>query len=149
MYKKCYRCCGFGSRCLFDPGSGIGGFRIPDLGSRISDPGSRIPDPKPDSLITNFWVKCTIIIYIFMIFVATNNGRTKKYFSPSLLVGSGIRDPGSEIRDSGSEIRYPVIRDPGSGIWDGLKSGSGIRNKHVESAILLVAIFTFVDSRVR
>jgi hypothetical protein len=27
-----------------DPGSGIGFFRIPDLGSRISDPGPRIPD---------------------------------------------------------------------------------------------------------
>jgi hypothetical protein len=45
------QCCGSGSgiRRLFDPcpGSGIGFFRIPDLGSRIPDLGSRIPDPNP------------------------------------------------------------------------------------------------------
>jgi hypothetical protein len=68
-----------GIRCLFDPGSQANIF---------------------DSLMTNFWVKSTIIIYNFMLFVATKNGR--KIFFPLLhLVGSGIRHPGSEIRDLG------------------------------------------------
>ncbi len=84
-------------RCLFDPGS------------RILDPGSQ--NHIFNSLLTNFWVKGTIIlsvlakkfslpvqnkiIYNFMIFVASKNGRTKKIFSPSpfgVVVASGIRD---------------------------------------------------------
>ncbi len=80
-------------------------FRIPDLGfqTRIFQ-NSR----------TNFWVNGIIIlwlnnmlyqfknkiIYYFMIFVATNNSRTKN-FPPSFgaVVGSEIRDPRSGIRD--------------------------------------------------
>jgi hypothetical protein len=89
-----------------DPGSRIGFFQIPNLGSETHN---------FDNLMTNFWVKSTLIlecfgakyflylyknkiIYNFMIFVATINGRPKK-FSPSFgaVVGSGIRDkhPGS------------------------------------------------------
>jgi hypothetical protein len=60
------------------------------------------------------------IIFSFVKFVATKNGLTKKNFSPLSFVavfGSGIRDPRSGIRD-------------------GYKSGSGIRDKHPGSATL-------------
>jgi hypothetical protein len=60
-----------------------------------------------------------------MIFVATTNGKTKK-FPPSsfgAVVGSGIRVPRFEIRD------------PRSGMDK--KSESGIRDKHPGSATLL------------
>jgi hypothetical protein len=83
------------------------------------------------SLKTDFYMDCTIILsvwakqfvlpsqkeiyrmYNFMIFAATKNGRTKK-MSPFLfgaVIGSGIRDPGSGIRDgrkSGSVNRISV-----------------------------------------
>jgi hypothetical protein len=55
-----FRCCGSGSgiRCLFDPwiqdpGSGIGFFQIPDLGSQTHI---------FESLVTIFWVKISIIL---------------------------------------------------------------------------------------
>jgi hypothetical protein len=47
------QCCGFGIRYLFDPGSGIGFFWIPDLGSQT---------PIFDGLMTNFCEKITIIL---------------------------------------------------------------------------------------
>jgi hypothetical protein len=71
-------------------------------------PGSRIPNPYFDSFMTIFFGKkyCNLcfgfkkiiylfknnMIYNFMIFVATKNGRTN--FSPSFsaVVGSGIRN---------------------------------------------------------
>ncbi len=37
------------------------------------------------------------------------------------------------------------FRDPGSGIWDGQKSGSGIRDKHPGSATLLVSNLTLEE----
>jgi hypothetical protein len=82
-----------------DPGSGIGFFRIPDLGSQTHI---------FDSPMTNFWVISAIIlsvlskkislpvqkkiIYNFVIFVATTNGRTNIFFTPPLLVL--LLDPG-------------------------------------------------------
>jgi hypothetical protein len=92
------------------PGSGIGFFRIPDLGSRISDPGSQTHIF--EGLATIFWVKTSIIlgklgqilvlqhiknkiIFSFVKFVATKNALTKNFFSPLYFVavfGSGIRD---------------------------------------------------------
>ncbi len=43
-----------------------------------------------DILMTNFWVKSTIIriIYNFMIFVATKNGRTKKFPPPQIQINA-------------------------------------------------------------
>jgi hypothetical protein len=41
------------------------------------------------------------IMYKFMIFVATKNGRTKHFFLPLLVL---LLDPGSEIRDPGATL---------------------------------------------
>ncbi len=48
------------SGAFLNPGSGIGFFRIPDLGSWISDPGSQTHIF--ESLVTIFWVKISIIL---------------------------------------------------------------------------------------
>jgi hypothetical protein len=80
------QCCGSGVRRLFDPGSGDRFF---------------------DGLMAKFWVKRTIIfflfknkiIYNFIIFVATKNGRKKEIF-PLLFFVMWL-DPGSENRDPG------------------------------------------------
>ncbi len=98
---------GSGAFLTLDPWSWIGFFRI-----RISDPESQTHIF--DSLMTNLWVKSTIILSVLA---------KKSFFPLPLLVlfldpGSEIRYPGSEIRYPGSEIRYPGwinirIRDPG------------------------------------
>ncbi len=72
---------GFGAFLSLKPGSLIGFFRILDIGSQTHI---------FDSLMTNFWVKSTIILRVlaenfvylfiissFMIFVATKNGRIR------------------------------------------------------------------------
>jgi hypothetical protein len=130
-----------------DPGSGIGFFRIPDLGSQTHI---------FESLMTIFWVESSLILCkLVQIFFFTSwklmqfsilwfLWQQKKvgqqifihhsffvaiFGSGILYPGSGIRDPVSEIRDPVFEIRYPRsgIRYPRSGIRDGQKSGSGIR----------------------
>jgi hypothetical protein len=106
-----------------DPGSGIGFFRIPDLGSRIPNPyvwelsdnflGKKLYyslkiDP-------NFFLQLfkTKIMFNFVKFVAKLKAITKKNFSPLSFVavlGSGTRDPGSWVgknQDPGSGINIP------------------------------------------
>ncbi len=88
-----FQCCGSGSgiRWLFDPWT-----RIRDRffsGSGFSDPGSQTHIF--ESLVTNFWVKSSIIlenwpkffssaliIFNFVMFVATKKGMTTNFFSP-------------------------------------------------------------------
>ena len=110
---------GSGIRCLFDPwirdlGSGIGFFRIPDLGSRIPNPyfwelidnflGKKFYNslkigpnffsstfPKNSSILWNLWLQKKVWQQIF--------------FRPSLLLL--FLDPGSETRDPGSGINIP------------------------------------------
>jgi hypothetical protein len=134
---------GSGIRCLFDPwiqdpGSGMGLFWIPDLGSRI--PNSDFLDLSDNFLGEKFHnslkfgpnffleqLKNKIILH-FVKFVATKKNFEKIFFfTPPFSCCLWIRDPGSEIRDPGSEIRDPGsgIRDPGSGIRD---PGSRIRD---------------------
>ncbi len=116
-----------------DPGSGIGFFRIPDpkhILLRFNDNFLGRKFYNSLWIGPNFFLRQLKIniIYNFAIFVATKKGRTTKFFSPLSFVaifGSGIRYPGSEIRDRGSGIR------------DGQKSGSGIRDKHPGSATLV------------
>jgi hypothetical protein len=115
---------GYGIRSLFypwtrirDPGSEIGFFS----GSRISDPGYQTH--LFESLVTNFWLKNSIFIYLFenwpkqhfknkiiynfVKFVAIKKGKTTNCFSPVSFVAVF----GSWIRDLGwVKIR---IRDPG------------------------------------
>ncbi len=69
---------------------------VPDHG-----PGSQTHNF--DSLMTNVWVKRLKIIYNFMIFVTTKNGRKKSFPSFGAAVGSGFRDPGSGV----DENQYP------------------------------------------
>ena len=102
-----------------DPGSGIGFFRIPDLGSRIPNPyfwelsdnflGKKFYNSlkiDPNLFLKHFKNK---IIFNFVKFVATKNVWQQILFHPSLLLL--FLDPGSEIRDPGwVKIR---IRDPG------------------------------------
>jgi hypothetical protein len=89
---------GFGVFLTTGSGSGVGFYRIPDLGSQTQT---------FDSLMTIFGLKyynskClgskkfATIIYNFMIFVATKNGKTKKC-SPSFFgaVMDPVQDPRS------------------------------------------------------
>jgi hypothetical protein len=102
-----------GPGSVADPGSGIGFFRIPNLGSRIPTPyflelsekflGKKFYNSLktgPDFSLQNLKNK---IIFNFVKFVTTKKGLTTNFFSPLSFVavfGSGIRDPGSWIRDS-------------------------------------------------
>ncbi len=107
-----------GSGAFLTPGSGIGFFRIPDLGSQTH---------AFESLMTIFLgrkfyvILCELaqifflkqlkinIIYNFVIFVATKKVGQQIFFHPDLLLL--FLDPGSGIRDPGwTKIR---IRDPG------------------------------------
>ncbi len=105
------------------PGSAIGLFRIPDLGSRIPNPYFwGLGDNFLGKNLYNSWkigpnfflqhIK-NKIIFSSVKFVATKNGLTKKNFSPLSFVavfGSGIRDPGSGMgknQDPGSGINIP------------------------------------------
>ncbi len=100
-----------------DPGSEIGFFRIPDLGSRIPNPyfwelNDNILSKKfnnslkidPNFFVQHFKHK---IIYNFVKFMAIKKGMTTIFFPPLSFVavfGSGIRDPGwvkIRIRDAG------------------------------------------------
>ncbi len=88
-----------------DPGSGIGFFRIPDLGSRIPNPyfwefSDNFLSKKfnkslkigPNFFVQHFKHK---IIYNFVKFMAIKKGMTTIFFSPLSFVavfGSGIRD---------------------------------------------------------
>jgi len=120
-----------------DPGSGIGFFRILDLGPRTSDPGSRISNLYFWELSNKFWGKKFYnslktgpnfllqhfknkIIFNFAKFVATKKGMTTNLFHPSLLLlfldlGSGIRDPGCGIivlygvREFSAQPQYLVL----------------------------------------
>jgi hypothetical protein len=99
-----------------DPGSGIGFFRIPDLGSNpyfwelgdnfLGKNSNNSLKFGPNYFLQHFKNK---IILNFVNFVATKISMTTNSFLPSLLLlfldlGSGIRDPGwVKIR----------IRDPG------------------------------------
>ncbi len=91
-----------------DPGSGIGFFRIPDLGSRIPTPyllelsDKFLGKKYYNSLKTgpNFFLQHlkNKIIFNFVKFVATKKGLTTNFYSPLSFVavfGSGIRDAGS------------------------------------------------------
>ncbi len=143
---------GLGPFWPLDPGSGIGLFRIPDLGSRI-------PNSYFWELSHNFWGKKfhnslkfgpnfflqqfkNYIIFHFVKFVATKKCLTKNFFSPLSFLhvfGSGIRDPRSGIRDPGwVKIR---IRDPGSGMGKNQDPGSGIRDKYPGSATLTTVYY--------
>jgi hypothetical protein len=113
-------------RCIFDiwtrirdPGSGIGLFRIPDLGSQIPDLGSQITNPyflelSDKFLCKKFYnsLKCGQNFFVqhfknkfffnFVKFLATKKGITTNFFSPLSFVeifGSKIRDARSGIRD--------------------------------------------------
>ncbi len=95
-----------------DTWSGIGFFRIPDLGSRIPNPylwelsdiflGKKFTNSckcGPNFFVQHFKKK---IIYNFVKFMAIKKGMTTNFFSPLPFVavfGSGIRDPGPGIRD--------------------------------------------------
>ncbi len=125
------QCCrsGYGIQCLFDPwiqnpGSGIGFFRIPDLGSRIPNPyfwelsdkflGKNFYNSlkiSPNFFLQHFKNK---IIYNFVKFVATEKRFHKKIFTPPFVAvfRSGIQDQGSRIR-----INIRNIRDLESGIY--------------------------------
>ncbi len=124
---------GSGIRCLFDPwtGSGIWNRFFPDPGSRISDPGSQTHIF--ESLVTNFWVKISIIlwklaqiiflqhfknkiIFNFVKFVATKKVWQRIFCHPSLLL---------------------LFLDPGSGMCKNQDPGSGIRDKHPGFATLV------------
>jgi hypothetical protein len=90
-----------------DPGSGIGFFRIPDLGSRIPNPYFR--ELSDNFLGKQFYNSLKIgsnyflqhfknkIIFNFVKFVATKNGIKTNFFHPSLLLL--FLDPRSGIRD--------------------------------------------------
>ncbi len=129
-----------GSGAFLTPGSGIGFFRTPDLGSPI-------PNPFLESLVTiNFLGKKFynslkigpnfILQHFknkkflnFVKFVATIKGMTTNFFSPlsfDAVFGSGIWDPRYGIWDPGSEIWGPRsgIRDLGSEIQNP-RSGMG------------------------
>jgi hypothetical protein len=84
-----HQCCGPGSGIRdpglgpfwpLDPGSGIGLFRIPDLGSRISGPGSQTRIF--ESLVTTFWVKSSIILWNLaqIFFLSSSKIRKNSYF---------------------------------------------------------------------
>jgi hypothetical protein len=66
--------------------------------------------------------KLNTVIFNFVKFVATKKGMTTNFFHPSLLLL--FLDPGSGIRD------------PGSGMGKNKDTGSGIGDKHPESATL-------------
>ncbi len=101
-----------------DPGSGIGFYRIPYLGSRILNPYFwEVSDKVLGKRFYNSWRKAqnfflqhlkNKIIFNFMNFVATKKSMTTNFFHPSLLLlfldlGSEIRDPGwvkIRIRDN-------------------------------------------------
>ncbi len=118
--------CGSGSgiRCLFDPwirdlGSGIGFFRIPDLGSRIPNPyfwelrdnflGKKFYNSLkigPNFFLQHFKNKIVQFCEIY----DSKKRYDNKFFSPMSFItvfGSGIRDPRSGIRDPGSGINIP------------------------------------------
>jgi hypothetical protein len=107
------------------PGSGIGFFRIPDLGSLIPTPyflelsdkflGKKFYNSLktgPKFFLQHLKNKITLN---FLKFVATKKGVTTNFFYPSLLLlfldpGFGIRDPGSGMgknQDPGSGINIP------------------------------------------
>jgi hypothetical protein len=93
------------------PGSGIGFFRIPNLGSRIPNPYFLELSDNFLKIGPNFFVHFKHkIIYNFVKFMAIKKGMKTIFFSPL----SFVADFGSEIRDPGwVKIR---IRDkhPGS-----------------------------------
>ncbi len=109
------QCCGSGSgiRCLFDPGPGSG-IRN-SFFCRIPDPGSQ---PHIfQSLVTNFWVKSSIVLWKLAQFVFFSNNfqfceicgyknsfDNKFFFTPLFCCCFWIRDP------EWVKIR---IRDPG------------------------------------
>jgi hypothetical protein len=101
-----------------DPGSGIGFFRIPDLGSRI--PNSYFWELSDNFLGKKYYNSLKIdpnfflqhfkskIIQFCEIYGSKKKGMTTNFFSPLSFIavfGSGIRDPRSGIRDPGSGIR--------------------------------------------
>ncbi len=107
---------GSGAFLTLDPESGMGLFRIPDPQTHIFD-----------SLMTNFWVKSTIILSVYLfknkiiynlfIFVATKDVGKKKF--PPLLVllldpGSGSRDPGYGMDKNQDPGQTSRIRNTGS-----------------------------------
>ncbi len=103
-----------------DPGSGIGCLLAPGSGIRnrfIPDPGSQTHIF--ESLLTTFWVKSSIILYILGNLWLQKNVWQKIFFHSSLFYlfldpGFGIRDPGFGIRDPRSGMGKN--QDPGSGI---------------------------------
>ncbi len=116
-----------GSGAFLTPGSGIRDrfFRIPDLGSQIHI---------FESLVTIFWVKSSIILWkLAQIFFFI----TSKLNLFAILWNLWLH------KKLWQQIFFtPLfcccfwIRDPRSGIRDGWKSGSGIRDKHPGSATL-------------
>jgi hypothetical protein len=115
-----------------DPGSGIGFFQIPDLGSRIPNP--YFWEHSDNFLSKKLYDSLKIGPKIFFLIISKLNnfkfceicGYKKKYdnkfcFTPLFCCCFWIRDPRSGIRDPGSEIRDPgsEIRDSRSGIRDG------------------------------
>ncbi len=135
--KKYFRlrnqCCGSGIRCLFwplDPGSGIGFFRIPDLGSRIPNP--YFWELRDNFLGKKFYNSLKICLNFFLqhfknkivqfceLYDSKKKAWQQIFFHQcvSLL----FLDPGSEIRDP----EWVKIR---------------IRDKHPGSATLSATLF--------
>ncbi len=111
-----------------DPGSGIGFFRIPDLGFRIPhlyfwDLSDNFLGKKFYNSLKN-WHKFFFlqtsknnIIYNF-VKISQKRYENNFFFTPLFCCCCWIRDPGYEIRDHGYEIRFPGwvkirIQDPG------------------------------------
>jgi hypothetical protein len=119
------QCSGSGIRCFLTPGpgSGIGFFRIPDLGSRIPTPyflelSDKLLGKKfYNSLKTG--PNC-FLQHLRIKFVATKKGLKTNFFSLLSFVALLFLDPGSEVRDP----EWVKIR---------------IRDKHPGSATLLLA----------
>jgi hypothetical protein len=105
-----------GSGALLTPGSGIGFFRIPDLGSRLSDNFfGKKEGTGTGTLILCELAKILFLIFNFVMFEATKKGRTTNFF-PSLFCNCccWIGDQGSWIdkyQDPGSGINIPDPQD--------------------------------------
>jgi hypothetical protein len=91
-----------------DPGSGIGLFRIPDLGSRIPD--FKLIFLKALKFGPNFFLqqfKNKIILH-YVKFLAPKKDMTTNFFSPLSCSCFWIRDPGmGKNQDPGSGINIP------------------------------------------
>ena len=112
------------------PGSGIGFFRVPDLGSRIRNPYFwELSDTFLGKKFYNFLktgqqiflqhFKNKIIFY-FVKLVAKRKGMTTNFFYPFLLFR--FLNPGYEIRDPG----WVKNQDPG--IWDKHSGSATLHN---------------------